>query len=238
MEDITLKNLQKYLEYIRCNTTDFGLRLLKPFVVCKYYLNKTKYQAIFSENNDGDCYWVTNEELNSFIAGKYSNKVNLVMNKPFKEGDTSGFYISLSLNNLEPTMENIQKLFGLRFKRNDIFYKITDVAFQQLSMPYDEPNEIKDNVKIFTIEDFHVDDFLEVNKFVDSGRTVKRGMGYSIEIDEEHNNEYVSITDARTAIKMAKEAAKKEVLEELNLIFHDGHAVGDHVKDILNRKLS
>lgn len=238
MEENTIKDLQRYLEYIRYNTMDFGLRLLKPFVVCKYYFNKTKYQVIFSENNDGDCYWVTKVDLDNFIAGKYSNKVNLKMDRPFQEGDKSGFYLSLRDNNLEATTESLERLFGMRFKKNDIFYKIIDVSFQQLSMPYDEPNIIKDNVKIFTVEDFHIDDFIEVNKFVDTGRTVKRGVGYSIEIDHESDNEYLAISDVRAVLGMAKKIAEKEIMDDLNLIFPDGHKIGDHVKGVVKRRLS
>lgn len=238
MEDSTLNDLQRYLEYIRSNTTDFGIRLLKPFVVCQYLFIRNKYQAVFEKDNYNDCYWVTKAELDNFLAGKYSNKVTLKMDRPFKEEGNSGFYLSLSANSMEPTMDNIQKLFQLRFKTNDIFYKIVDVSFQQLSMPYDEPNKIKDNVKIFTIEDCTVEDYLEVNKFVDKGMTVKKGMGYSIEIDEVENNEYVSITDARTAVKMTKEIAIKEILEDLNVIFPEGHKVGNHVKEIIKKKLS
>lgn len=242
MEDKTLNNLQKYLEYIRYNTTDFGLRLLQPFKVQHYQFNKTKYQAIFDTENYNDCYWVTKVELDNFIAGKYSSKVNLKMDRPFKEDNKSGFYLSLSSNNLEPKMETIQKLFGLRFKKNDIFYKIIDVSFKET-----KPKElgsvffksiIQDNVKIYTVEDFQVNDFLEVNKFVDTGKTVKKGIGYSIEIDEEGDHEYVSMSDARVAVEMAKDVAKKDIINDISDLFPEGHKIGNYVKEIIKKHLS
>lgn len=238
MEDKTLNDLQKYLEYIRYNTMDYGLRLLKPFNVCQYQFNKTKYQAIFDLDNYNDCYWIEKNDLVNFLAGKYSNKINLRMDKPFKEDGKSGFYLSLSSNNLEPTMDNIQKLFGLRFKKNDIFYKIIDVAFKQLSMPYNEPNQINDNVKIYTVEDFQVNDFLEVNKFIDVAKTVKKGIGYSIEIDGDDNDEYVSMSDARIAIEMTKEEAKKAILNDISELLPEGHKLGNYVKEIIKKHLS
>jgi len=234
MEDKTLINLQKYLEYIRYNTTDFGLRLLEPFQVHKYQFNATKYQAIFDAENYTDCYWVTKIELENFLSGKYSSKVNLKMDKPFKEDGKSGFYLSLSSNNLEPEMETIKKLFGLRFKKNDIFYKIVDVSFQSPMFKGD----IKDNVKIYTVEDFQVNDFLEVNKFVDVAKTVKKGVGYSIEIDGESNHEYVSMSDAKVAIEMAKDEAKKEILNDISDLLPEGHKIGNYVKEIIKKHLS
>ena len=237
MQDNTLNDLQKYLEYIRYNTMDFGVRLLKPFLVYKYYVNKDKFQVILNEKNDNDCYWVTKIELDNFLSGKCSNKVNLKLDRPFQDEYSSGFYLSLSDNNLSPKIDDIQRLYGLRFKKNDLFYKIIDVSYQQLSMSYDEPNEIKDNIKILIVEDFHVDDFIEVNKFVDKGRSAKRGMGYSIEIDEDYNSEYLNISDVKKAIKMAKSESLKEILEDLDFVFIDGNKVGDHVKEIINRRL-
>jgi len=242
MEDKTLVNLQKYLEYIRYNTTDFGLRLLEPFKVQKYQFNKTKYQAIFDSDDYTDCYWIPNIELDNFLSGKYSSKVNLKMDRPFKEDGKSGFYLSLSSNNLEPKMETIKKLFGLRFKKNDIFYKIVDVSFQQtkaedLGSVFLKPM-VQDNVKIYTVEDFQVNDFLEVNKFIDVAKTVKKGVGYSIEIDGESNHEYVSISDARVAIEMAKDEAKKEILNDISDLLPEGHKIGNYVKEIIKKHLS
>jgi len=242
MEDRTLSNLQKYLEYIRYNTTDFGLRLLKPFTVKQYQFNKTKFQAIFDTENFTDCYWVEKIELENFLSGKYSSKVNLKMDRPFKEGVKSGFYLSLSSNNLEPTMDNIQKLFGLRFKKNDIFYKIIDVSFQQTK--FEDLGSvalipmIQDNIKIYTVEDFQVSDFLEVNKFVDVARTVKKGIGYSIEIDGESDHEYVSMSDAKVAIEMAKDVARKQILSDISDLLPEGHKIGNYVKEIIKKHLS
>jgi hypothetical protein len=242
MEDKTLINLQKYLEYIRYNTTDFGLRLLEPFQVHKYQFNATKYQAIFDTENYTDCYWVAKIELENFLSGKYSSKVNLKMDRPFKEDGKSGFYLSLSSNNLEPKMETIQKLFGLRFKKNDIFYKIIDVSFQKtkaesLGSVFLKPM-IQDNVKIYTVEDFQVGDFLEVNKFVDVAKTVKKGVGYSIEIDGESDHEYVSMSDAKVAIEMAKDAARKDIINDISELFPEGHRIGNHIKEIIKKHLS
>ena len=245
MEDNIISNLQKYLEYIRYNTMDFGLRLLKDFTVCQYTFSNQKYQAIFEKDNFQDSYYVSKIDLEKFLGGKFSNKINLFFEKPFKDKDKNGFYLSLQKNKLDPNMDNIKKLFGLRFKKNDIFYKIVDVSFQQINSKQEEINSIilssnvkvQDNVKIFIVEDFGVNDFLEVNQFAGSGKTVKKGMGYSIEIDELESEQYVTIQDARTAIKMTKETAMKEILVDLSSLFPNGHKLGDYVKQIVKKRL-
>lgn len=238
MEDSTLNDLQRYLEYLRYNTTDFGLRLLKPFSVVNYLFNRSKYQVVFDNDNINDCYWVEKKELENFLAGKCSNKVNLRLGRAFKESGKSGFYLSLSANNLERDQDSIQKLFGLKFKNNDLFYKIVDVAFQESKS---DPSSLSiipvDNIKIYVVEDFRVDDFLEVNKFVDKGMSVKRGMGYSIEVDDEKDNEYLTISDVKTAIKMAKAEAAKDILSEISIAFPDGHKIGEFVKNVIKKHL-
>ena len=221
---------------------DFGLRLLKPFVVVQVLLIKGKYHAIFDNDNHSDCYHITHKELNDFLDGKYSSKVNLFMDKPFTEGGKNGFYFSLSKNKLDKKMDNIQRLFGMRFKKNDIFYKIMDVSFQQSELSSDklgstELSSINDNVKIYTVEDFTVDDFIEVNKFIDKDRTVTKGMGYSMVFDELDNGEFLSVSATRAAIKMSKEIAYKEILDDLEIIFPAGHKMGDYVKKVIKNRL-
>lgn len=232
LQDPIISQLQFYLEYIKANTIDYGVRLLKPFTVHDYYTSQGKYQAIFNPSNRNDCYYITINDLNDFLKGKTSNKVNLRVGRGFEDDGRSGLYLSLSENNLPQSMESIQRLFGLRFKKSDLFFKIVDVQFSG------EFGQIEDNIKIYVIEDFGVNDFIEVNKFVDTGMTVKRGEGYSIEIDETNNDEYISVSDARTAIKMAKDIALRDILSDLDELFSPNHRIGDRVKAIIGKRLT
>ena len=67
MEERTLKGLQSYLEYIRYNTTNFGLRLLRPFSVYHYVYSQNKYRVFF-DNERNDSYWIEGSEYNKFLA--------------------------------------------------------------------------------------------------------------------------------------------------------------------------
>lgn len=236
MEDKTLNHLQRYLTYIRYNSTNFGLRLLKPFKVCNYSLVNNKYTAIFDNNNINDCYYIEKNVLEKFLRGEFSNNINLTLGRAFQESKGSGFYISLELNKLELDFETIELLFGLRFKKNDIFYKIQDVAYQKLKLLDEEV--IDDNIKIYIIEDFHAEDFLEVNKFLDTSKTAIKGVGYSIEYDEEGQKEYVALADAKIAIEMSKKDSYEDILKELNVIFPFEHKLGDKIKEILKNNLT
>lgn len=235
MEDKTLKNLQRYLEYIRYNSTTFGLRLLKPFVATSYSINKNKYRVVLSSNLN-DCYFVEISDFDKFLSGKLSNSVSLKTGNAFVDNGITGFYISLEENKIESEEEGLKFLYGLRFKMNDIFYKIQDVAFIKLEMPNGDVF-IDDKVKIYVVEDFGVEDYLEINKFVDTAKYVKKGMGYSIEIDGDEVDEYVLLSDAKTAIKMSKEKSYKQINEKLRQVFPLENNVSRKVKAILEQIL-
>ena len=94
MEDSVLKNLQNYLEYIRYNTTNFGLRLLRPFSACHYVYSQNKYKVFFDANLN-DSYWVEKVDYDKFMQGKLSNNVMLRMGSAFTEGEKFGYYMSL-----------------------------------------------------------------------------------------------------------------------------------------------
>lgn len=236
MEELVLNNLQKYLEYIRYNTTDFGLRLLKPFSVCHYVYSQNKYKVFFDPNLS-DCYWVEKTDYDKFIQDKLVNTVCLRMGNSFLEEGRFGYYMSLTENKLESNPESLQFLFGLRFKLNDIFYKIEDVGYKNLSIPLIEGDVMDDNVKLYVVEDFYSKDFLEVNKFADTSKYVKRGMGYSIEIDDHQTDDYVLLSDARTAIKMSKKESLEKILSDLNQIFPLENKISQKVIYILKNRL-
>lgn len=236
MEDLILKNLQNYLEYIRYNTTTFGLRLLRPFSVCHYVYSQNKYKVFFDANLN-DSYWVDKVDYDKFMKGKLTNDVVLRMGNAFTEGERLGYYMSLTENKLEANPEALEFLFGLRFKLNDIFYKIEDVNYKKLSLPLLEEGVMDDNVKIYVVEDFYAKDFLEVNKFVDTSKYVKKGMGYSIEIDDYETDDYVSLSDAKAAIKMSKKESLDKILKDLKEIFPLENKISQKVIYILKNRL-
>lgn len=236
MEDLILKNLQSYLEYIRYNTTNFGLRLLKPFSACHYVYSQNKYKVFF-DTNLKDSYWVEKVDYDKFMQGKISNNVMLRMGNAFTEGEKFGYYMSLTENKLEATPEGLEFLFGLRFKLNDIFYKIEDVGYKNLSLPLIEEGVMDDNVKLYVVEDFYAKDFLEVNKFEDTSKFVKKGMGYSLEIDDYGKDDYVLLCDAKAAIKMSKKESLDKILKDLKEIFPLENKISQKVIYILKNRL-
>ena len=236
MEDLILKNLQNYLEYIRYNTMGFGLRLLRPFSACHYVYSQNKCKVFFDANLN-DSYWVEKVVYDKFIQGKLSNNVMLRMGNAFTEGERFGYYMSLTENKLEATPEGLQFLFGLRFKLNDIFYKIEDVGYKNLSIPLIEEGVMDDNVKLYVVEDFYAKDFLEVNKFEDTSKFVKKGMGYSMEIDDYGKDDYVLLSDARTAIKMSKKESLDKIMIDLKEIFPMENKISQKVIYILKNRL-
>lgn len=231
MEDKNLKGLQNYLEYIRYNTTTFGLRLLRPFSVCNYLYSQSKYRVFF-DTEGNDSYWVDGSEYNKFLQGKLSNTVSLRMENAFSDSNGSGYYMYLSENKLQPNVEALQFLYGLRLKLNDIFYKITDVNYMS---PY---GFLEDRVKIYVIEDFHAEDFLEVNKFVDTSKYVKRGAGYSIEIDDNQNDEYVLLSDAKKAIEISKKECLEKILKDFSGVFPMENKLSQKVIEVVKNRLS
>jgi hypothetical protein len=236
MEDLILKNLQNYLEYIRYNTMGFGLRLLRPFSACHYVYSQNKYKVFF-DTNLNDSYWVEKVEYDKFMQGKLSNNVMLRMGNAFTEGEKFGYYMSLTENKLEATPEGLQFLFGLRFKLNDIFYKIEDVGYKNLSLPLIEEGLMDDNVKLYVVEDFYAKDFLEVNKFEDTSKFVKKGMGYSVEIDDYGKDDYVLLSDAKAAITMSKKESLDKILIDLKEIFPMENRISQKVIYILRNRL-
>jgi hypothetical protein len=236
MEELILKNLQKYLEYIRYNTTDFGIRLLKPFSVCHYVYSQNKYKVFF-DTNLIDCYWIEESEYNKFIQGKLINTVCLKMGNSFLDETRFGYYMSLSENKLESDPESLQFLFGLRFKLNDIFYKIQDVGYKKLTIPLVEDEVVDDNVKLYVVEDFYSKDFLEVNKFTDTSKYVKRGMGYSLEIDDDKTDDYVLLSDAKMAIEMSKKESLNYIISDLKQVFPLENKISQKVIYILKNRL-
>lgn len=236
MEDLTLKNLQNYLEYIRYNTMGFGLRLLRPFSACHYVYSQNKYKVFFDPNLK-DSYWVEKSDYDKFMQGKLSNNVMLRMGNAFTEGERFGYYMSLTENKLEANPEGLQFLFGLRFKLNDIFYKIEDVGYKNLSIPLIEEGLMDDNVKLYVVEDFYAKDFLEVNKFEDTSKFVKKGMGYSVEIDDYGKDDYVLLSDAKSAITMSKKESLDKILIDLKEIFPMENKISQKVIYILKNRL-
>jgi hypothetical protein len=236
MEDLILKNLQNYLEYIRYNTMGFGLRLLRPFSARHYVYSQNKYKVFFDANLN-DSYWVEKVEYDKFIQGKLSNNVMLRMGNAFTEGERFGYYMSLIENKLEANPEGLQFLFGLRFKLNDIFYKIEDVGYKNLSLPLIEEGLMDDNVKLYVVEDFYAKDFLEVNKFEDTSKFVKKGMGYSVEIDDYGKDDYVLLSDAKAAITMSKKESLDKILIDLKEIFPMENKISQKVIYILRNRL-
>jgi hypothetical protein len=236
MEDLILKNLQNYLEYIRYNTTNFGLRLLRPFSACHYVYSQNKYKVFFDANLN-DSYWVEQVDYDKFMQGKLSNNVMLRMGNAFTEGEKFGYYMSLTENKLEANPEGLQFLFGLRFKLNDIFYKIEDVGYKNLSIPLIEDEVVDDNVKLYVVEDFYAKDFLEVNKFEDTSKFVKKGMGYSMEIDDYGKDDYVLLSDARAAITMSKKESLDKILSDLKSVFPMDNNISQKVIYILKNRL-
>jgi hypothetical protein len=236
MEDLVLKNLQNYLEYIRYNTTNFGLRLLRPFSACHYVYSQNKYKVFFDANLN-DSYWVEKTDYDKFIQGKLTNNVMLRMGNAFTEGERFGYYMSLTENKLEANPEGLRFLFGLRFKMNDIFYKIEDVGYKNLLLPLIEEGVMDDNVKLYVIEDFYAKDFLEVNKFEDTSKFVKKGMGYSVEIDDFGKDDYVLLSDAKTAIKMSKKESLEKILSDLKEIFPMENKISQKVIYTLKSRL-
>jgi hypothetical protein len=236
MEDSVLKNLQNYLEYIRYNTTNFGLRLLRPFSACHYVYSQNKYKVFF-DTNLNDSYWVEQVDYDKFIQGKLTNSVMLRMGNAFTEGEKFGYYMSLTENKLEASSEGLKFLFGLRFKMNDMFYKIEDVGYKNLSLPLIEEGVMDDNVKLYVIEDFYAKDFLEVNKFEDTSKFVKKGMGYSVEIDDYGKEDYVLLSDAKAAIKMSKKESLDKILSDLKEIFPMENKISQKVIYTLKNRL-
>ena len=236
MEDLTLKNLQNYLEYIRYNTMGFGLRLLRPFSACHYVYSQNKYKVFFDPNLK-DSYWVEKSDYDKFMQGKLSNNVMLRMGNAFTEGERFGYYMSLTENKLEANPEGLKFLFGLRFKLNDIFYKIEDVGYKNLSIPLIEEGLMDDNVKLYVVEDFYAKDFLEVNKFEDTSKFVKKGMGYSVEIDDYGKDDYVLLSDAKSAITMSKKESLDKILIDLKEIFPMENKISQKVIYILRNRL-
>lgn len=231
MEEKTLKDLQKYLEYIRYNTTNFGLRLLRPFCVQHYLYSQNKYKVFF-DNERKDSYWIEASEYNKFVQGKLSNTVSLRMENAFSDSNGSGYYMSLAENKLEPNVDALQFLYGLRLNLNDIFYKIKDVNYMS------SYGFVEDRVKIYVIEDFHVEDFLEVNKFVDTAKYVKKGMGYSMEIDDDRTDEYVLLSDAKKALKMSKKECLDNILRDFERVFPLENKISQKVIEIVKNRLS
>lgn len=231
MEEKTLKGLQSYLEYIRYNTTNFGLRLLRPFSVYHYVYSQNKYRVFF-DNERNDSYWIEGSDYNKFLQGKLSNTVSLKMDNAFSDNSGSGYYLLLSENNLETNVEALQFLYGLRFKLNDIFYKIKDVNYMS------SYGFVEDRIKIYVTEDFHAQDFLEVNKFVDTLRHVKRGMGYSIEIDDDKNDEYVLLSDAKKAIEISKKECMENILKDFQNVFPLENKLSQKVVEVIKNRLS
>lgn len=236
MEDLVLKNLQNYLEHIRYNTMGFGLRLLRPFSACHYVYSQNKYKVFFDPNLK-DSYWVEKSDYDKFIQGKLSNNVMLRMGNAFTEGERFGYYMSLIENKLEANPEGLQFLFGLRFKLNDIFYKIQDVGYKNLSIPLIEEGFMDDNVKLYVVEDFYAKDFLEVNKFEDTSKFVKKGMGYSVEIDDYGKDDYVLLSDAKAAITMSKKESLDKILIDLKELFPMENKISQKVIYILRNRL-
>lgn len=231
MEEKILKELQSYLEYIRYNTTNFGLRLLRPFCVYHYVYSQNKYKVFF-DNDRKDSYWIEAGEYNKFIQGKLSNTVSLKMENAFSDGNGSGYYMSLAENKLDSNVDALQFLYGLRLKLNDIFYKIKDVNYMS------SYGFVEDRVKIYVVEDFHAEDFLEVNKFVDTSKYVKRGMGYSIEIDDNQTDEYVLLSDAKKAIEMSKKECLDNILRDFESVFPLENKISQKVSEIVKNRLS
>lgn len=236
MEDLILKNLQNYLEYIRYNTTNFGLRLLRPFSACHYVYSQNKYKVFFDANLN-DSYWVEQVDYDKFMQGKLSNNVMLRMGNAFTEGEKFGYYMSLTENKLEASPEGLKFLFGLRFKMNDMFYKIEDVGYKNLSLPLIEDGVMDDSVKIYVVDDFHAKDFLEVNKFEDTSKFVTKGMGYSVEIDDYGKDDYVLLSDAKAAIKMSKKESLDKILSDLKEIFPMENKISQKVIYTLKNRL-
>lgn len=231
MEEKTLKGLQSYLEYIRYNTTNFGLRLLRPFSVYHYVYSQNKYRVFF-DNERNDSYWIEGSEYNKFLQGKLSNTVSLRMENAFSDDSGFGYYLSLSENNLETNVDILQFFYGLRFKLNDIFYKIKDVNYMS------SYGFVEDRIKIYVVEDFHAQDFLEVNKFVDTLRHVKKGMGYSIEIDDDKNDEYVLLSDAKKAIEISKKECLENILKDFESVFPMENKLSQKVIEVVKKRLS
>jgi hypothetical protein len=171
------------------------------------------------------------------MQGKLSNNVMLRMGNAFTEGERFGYYMSLTENKLEATPEGLQFLFGLRFKLNDIFYKIEDVGYKNLSLPLIEEGVMDDNVKLYVVEDFYAKDFLEVNKFEDTSKFVKKGMGYSVEIDDYSKDDYVLLSDAKAAITMSKKESLDKILIDLKEIFPMENKISQKVIYILRNRL-
>ena len=236
MEDKVLKDLQSYLEYIRYNTIDFGLRLIKPFKVCRYSVKDSKYRAIFDEHDVNDSYWVEQSELNKFLSGGLANQIVLRTSRPFDEEGRSGFYMLLSENKLELDLDNIELLFGLRFKLNDIFFKIEDISYQKLKM-LDGEELIDDNVKIYVVKDFFAEDFLEVNKFIDTAKSVTKGMGYSMEIQDEGTRDYVALSDAKIALKIARQDSYNALEKKLDKLFPIKNKLSICIREMLKEEL-
>jgi hypothetical protein len=231
MEDKVLKRLQKYLEYIRYNTTNFGLRLLKPFSVQHYVYSDNKYKVFF-DNERKDSYWVEVSEYNKYVQGKLSNTVSLKTENAFNDDNGSGYYMSLTENKLEANVDALQFLYGLRLNLNDIFYKIKDVKYMS------SHGFVEDRVKIYVIEDFHVEDFLEVNKFIDTAKYVKKGMGYSMEIDDDRTDEYVLLSDAKRALEMSKKECLDNILKDFEGLFPMENKISQRVSEIVKSRLS
>lgn len=231
MEEKTLKGLQNYLEYIRYNTTNFGLRLLRPFSVYHYVYSQNKYRVFF-DNERNDSYWIEGSEYNKFLQGKLSNTVSLKMDNAFSDDSGSGYYLSLSENNFEANVDALQFLYGLRFKLNDIFYKIKDVNYMS------SYGFLEDRIKVYVVEDFHAQDFLEVNKFVDTLRHVKKGMGYSIEIDDDKTDEYVLLSDAKKAIEISKKECMENILKDFQDVFPLENKLSQKVVEVIKNRLS
>jgi hypothetical protein len=161
----------------------------------------------------------------------------LRMGNAFTEGEKFGYYMSLTENKLEASSEGLKFLFGLRFKMNDMFYKIEDVGYKNLSLPLIEEGVMDDNVKLYVIEDFYAKDFLEVNKFEDTSKFVKKGMGYSVEIDDYGKEDYVLLSDAKAAIKMSKKESLDKILSDLKEIFPMENKISQKVIYTLKNRL-
>jgi len=247
MEENILKGLQDYLEFIRYNTMDFGSRLLMPFFVSHFTPYKDRYKVCFNDNVN-DCYWVEKDEYDKFLNNKLSNNVILRTSNAFKEGESFGYYMSLSENNIKCNLDNISILYGLRFKLNDIFYKIKDIGYQVDSLSFkfylDERSSVQesskiveDKVKLYVVEDFYAEDFLYVNKFSNTSRQVKRGMGYSIEIDDDHVDDFVLVSDAKTAIQLSKKESLDNILRDLKNIFPIENTLSKKISEIIKKRL-
>ena len=94
-----------------------------------------------------------------------------------------------------------------------------------------------DNVKLYVVEDFYAKDFLEVNKFEDTSKFVKKGMGYSVEIDDYGKDDYVLLSDAKAAITMSKKESLDKILIDLKEIFPMENKISQKVIYILRNRL-